>query len=125
VKSNLDSGIPAAIQRMAIAALEGPQDGIDEQNTIYQQRRDRLTHALREVGLRVASPKASLYVWAGLPPGVESTSFAERLLEECAIVVTPGIGYGRNGEGYVRLSLTVPDERLDEGLRRLRAFRFE
>jgi LL-diaminopimelate aminotransferase len=125
VKSNLDSGIPAAIQRMAIAALRGPQDSILEQNRIYQRRRDRLIHVLREIGLRVTPPKASLYIWAGLPPEVDSTSFAERLLEECGIVVTPGSGYGASGEGYVRLSLTVPDERLEEGVRRLQTFRLE
>jgi LL-diaminopimelate aminotransferase len=125
VKSNLDSGIPAAIQRMAIAALEGPQHSIHDQNRIYEQRRDRLVPALRDIGLRVTPPRASLYVWAGLPAGIESTPFAERLLEECAIVVTPGIGYGRHGEGYVRLSLTVPNDRLDEGVERLQGFRLE
>jgi LL-diaminopimelate aminotransferase len=125
VKSNLDSGIPAAIQRMAIAALEGPQESVEKQNATYERRRDRLVEALHEIGLRVTPPKASLYIWAGLPPEVDSTSFAERLLEECGIVVTPGIGYGANGEGYVRLSLTVPDERLEEGVRRLQGFRLE
>ena len=123
VKSNLDSGIPAAIQRMAIAAAEGPQDSIAEQNAIYQRRRDKLVEALRGIGLRVTPPKASLYIWAGLPEGVGSIDFAGRLLDDTGVVVTPGIGYGRNGEGYVRLSLTVPDDRLDEGIRRLQGWR--
>ena len=123
VKSNLDSGIPAAIQRMAIAAAEGPQDSIDEHNAIYQRRRDKLVEALRGIGLRVTPPKASLYIWAGLPEGVGSIDFAGRLLDDTGVVVTPGIGYGRNGEGYVRLSLTVPDDRLDEGIRRLQGWR--
>ncbi len=70
-------------------------------------------------------PKASLYVWAGLPGGMKSVEFAERVLDQTGVVVTPGIGYGRNGEGYVRLSLSVPDERLDEGIRRLQDFRWE
>ncbi len=122
VKSNLDSGIPAAIQRMAIAAAEGPQESIDEQNAIYQRRRDRLVEALRGIGLRVTPPKASLYIWAGLRKGDGSIDFAERLLDETGVVVTPGIGYGQNGEGYVRLSLTVPDDRLDEGIRRLQGW---
>ena len=123
VKSNLDSGIPAAIQRMAIAAAEGPQDSIAEQNAIYQRRRDKLVEALRGIGLRVTPPKASLYIWAGLPEGVGSIDFAGRLLDDTGVVVTPGIGYGQNGEGYVRLSLTVPDDRLDEGIRRLQGWR--
>ncbi|MGD0765005.1 MAG: LL-diaminopimelate aminotransferase [Dehalococcoidia bacterium] len=119
VKSNLDSGIPQAIQRMAIAALEGPQDCIAEHNAVYQRRRDRLVEALRSMGLRVRLPKASLYVWARVPAGFTSASFAERLLDDLAIVVTPGTGYGACGEGFVRLSLTLPDDRLEEGLRRL------
>jgi LL-diaminopimelate aminotransferase len=139
VKSNIDSGVPNAIQRMAIAALEGPQDCIEEHKRIYQRRRDRLVEALCAIGLRVTRPKAGLYLWAGLPlpaparragggrrgDGVSSIEFAERLLEETGVVVTPGVGYGRQGEGYVRLSLTVPDDRLEEGVRRLQAWRWE
>jgi LL-diaminopimelate aminotransferase len=125
VKSNLDSGIPNAIQRMAIAAMEGPQDCIEEHNRIYQRRRDLLVAALRDIGLRVTPPKASLYVWAGLPDGAGSIEFAARLLDATGVVVTPGVGYGKQGEGYVRLSLTVPDERLEEGVRRLRDWRWD
>jgi LL-diaminopimelate aminotransferase len=125
VKTNLDSGIPQAIQRMAIAALDGPQDCIDEHNRIYQRRRDKLVDALREIGLRVITPKASLYVWAGLPGAISSIDFAERVLEQTGVVVTPGVGYGKQGEGYVRLSVTVPDQRLEEGIQRLRAFRWD
>jgi LL-diaminopimelate aminotransferase len=123
VKSNLDSGVPQAIQRMAIAALRGPQDCIAEHNALYQRRRDRLVPVLREMGLRVTPPKASLYVWAGLPGGTTSVEFATRLLEDLAVVVTPGVGYGQAGERYVRLSLTIPDEQLEEGLRRLKGWR--
>jgi len=123
VKSNLDSGIPQAIQRMAIAALEGPQDCIAEHNAIYQRRRDRLVAALAGMGLKVRPPKASLYLWARLPEGRTSLEFASRLLDDIGVVVTPGIGYGPHGEGYVRLSLTVPDERLEDGLRRLAGWR--
>lgn len=119
VKSNLDSGIPQAIQRMAIAAMEGPQDVIAEHNGIYQRRRDRVVAALRGLGLHVEPPKASLYIWARLPEGERSIDFAGRLLDDTGVVVTPGIGYGERGEGYVRLSLTTPDDRVDEGLRRL------
>jgi LL-diaminopimelate aminotransferase len=123
VKSNLDSGVPQAIQRMAIAALEGPQDCIDEHNAVYQRRRDRLVEALRAIGLTVQPPKASLYVWARLPQGYTSLGFATRLLDDVGVVVTPGVGYGAAGEGYVRLSLTIPDDQLEEGLRRLKGWR--
>jgi LL-diaminopimelate aminotransferase len=123
VKSNLDSGVPQAVQRMAITALEGPQDCIEEHNRVYQRRRDRLVGALQGLGLRLTPPKASLYVWARVPEGTTSVQFATRLLEEAGVVVTPGIGYGPSGEGYVRLSLTLPDERLEEGVRRLEALR--
>ncbi len=123
VKSNLDSGIPQAIQRMAIAALEGPQECIEEHNRVYQRRRDRLVSALRGLGLRVSPPKASLYVWARVPDGTTSVQYATRVLDEAGVVVTPGTGYGPSGEGYVRLSLTLPDERLEEGVRRLEGLR--
>jgi LL-diaminopimelate aminotransferase len=119
VKSNLDSGIPQAIQRMAIAALDGPQDVIAEHNAIYERRRDRLVAALSKAGLRLRVPKASLYLWARVPEGMTSVQFATRLLDEVGVVVTPGIGYGPTGEGYVRLSVTVPDDRLEEGVRRI------
>lgn len=119
VKSNIDSGIPQAIQRMAIEAVYGPQDSIHEHNVIYQRRRDRIVSVLARMGLSVDVPKGSLYVWAGLPDGIKSADFAARLIEECSVVVTPGRGYGEQGEGYIRLSLTTPDDRLEEGLSRL------
>ena len=122
VKSNLDSGIPQAIQYAAIAALTGPQDCIEEHNTIYQRRRDLLLQTLSQIGLRARPPRASLYIWARIPKGYTSIGFATTLLEEAGIVVTPGIGYGKCGEGYIRLSLTVPDERLEEAAARLRAW---
>ena len=80
VKSNIDSGIPQAIQRMAIEAVYGPQDCIDEHNAIYQRRRDRMVEVLRKTGLEVDTPKASLYVWAKLPDGVKSAYYAARLI---------------------------------------------
>jgi LL-diaminopimelate aminotransferase len=123
VKSNIDSGIPQAIQRMAIEAVYGPQDCIDEHNAIYQRRRDRMVEGLRAIGLEVDVPKASLYIWAKLPPGVTSSDYAARLIEDCSVVVTPGRGYGLNGEGYIRLSVTTPDDRIEEGLRRLAAWK--
>jgi len=122
VKSNLDSGIPQAIQYAAIEALTGPQDCIDEHNTIYQRRRDLLLQTLDQIGLKARPPRASLYIWAKLPEDSTSLGFATTLLEEAGIVVTPGIGYGKCGEGYIRLSLTIPDHRLEEAVVRLRAW---
>ena len=122
VKSNIDSGIPQAIQRMAIAALEGDQGVIATNNAHLQDRRDRVVAALEKIGLRVPTPKASLYVWARVPEGRSSAEFAADLLEQQAVVVTPGRGYGEAGEGYIRLSLTVPDAQLEEGVRRIGEF---
>jgi LL-diaminopimelate aminotransferase len=119
IKSNVDSGINQAVQRMAITALEGPQDCIEEHNAIYQRRRDRVVEALQACGMRVQAPKASLYVWARVPDGFKSAELAARLIEDIGVVVTPGSGYGQYGEGYVRLSLTTADERVEEGVRRL------
>jgi LL-diaminopimelate aminotransferase len=123
VKSNIDSGIPQAIQRMAIEAVYGPQECIDEHNAIYQRRRDRMVQSLRNIGLEVDVPRASLYVWAKLPQGVTSAEYAARLIEDISVVVTPGRGYGLNGEGYIRLSVTTPDDRMEEGLRRLEGWK--
>jgi len=123
LKSNLDSGIPQAIQYAAIEALTGPQDCIEEHNAIYQRRRDLIVETLNKIGLDTKPPKASLYIWAQIPRGYTSVEFANDLLEQVGVVVTPGIGYGRNGEGYVRLSLTLPDASLVKGLSRLAAWR--
>jgi LL-diaminopimelate aminotransferase len=108
---------------MAIAALEGPQDCIDEHNAAYQRRRDRLVEALRAMGLAVQPPKASLYLWVRVPEGQTSIGFATCLLDDLGVVVTPGVGYGAAGEGYVRLSLTIPDDQLEEGVRRLKGWK--
>ena len=122
VKSNLDSGIPQAIQRAAIEALTGPQDCIAEHNAIYQRRRDVLLQTLGEMGLTARPPQACLYIWARVPDGYTSIAYATALLDEVGVVVTPGIGYGKCGEGYIRISLTVPDHRLDEAATRLKAW---
>jgi LL-diaminopimelate aminotransferase len=119
VKSNLDSGVPQAIQYMGIEALNTTDDWIDERNAVYQRRRDRVLEVLSEIGLEFDPPKASLYVWARVPDGFSSGDFAEQLLDQCDIVVTPGAGYGSYGEGYIRFSLTIPDDQLEEGLNRL------
>jgi LL-diaminopimelate aminotransferase len=120
IKDNVDSGINQAIQRMAITALEGPQDAIDAHNAVYQKRRDKVVDALRSIGLRVDPPKASLYIWAHVPEGFTSADFATRMIEEIGVVVTPGTGYGQYGEGFIRLSITTPDERVDQAVQRIR-----
>ncbi|MBE9512976.1 MAG: LL-diaminopimelate aminotransferase [Chloroflexi bacterium] len=119
VKSNMDSGIPQAIQYAGIEALTGPQESIQEQNAKYQKRRDLVVDMLNRIGVEARSPKAGLYVWAKVPGGYTSVDFADDLLEQVGVVVTPGIGYGKSGEGYVRLSLTISDADLVKGLSRL------
>ena len=121
-KSNLDSGIPQAIQLAAIEGLTGPQDSIAERNVIYERRRDRLVEALKQVGIQPFVPKATFYIWAKVPPGYTSVGLVAELLDEANIAVTPGTGYGSAGEGYIRLSITLPDERLEEGVQRLLAW---
>jgi LL-diaminopimelate aminotransferase len=123
VKSNLDSGIPQAIQYAAIEALTGAQDCIQEHNAIYQRRRDLVVDMLNSIGLDAESPKAGLYVWAKVPRGYTSADLATDLLEKVGVVVTPGVIYGKSGEGYVRLSLTISDEGLVKGLSRLSGWR--
>ena len=120
LKTNLDSGIFNAIQRAAIAALEGPMDFLTDQLKVFTERRDRAVQGLREAGLDAWTPNGSFYLWVPVPSGDSSTSFATRLLDDAAVVVAPGNGYGERGEGYVRFSLTLPDDELDEGIARIR-----
>ncbi|MGZ8599520.1 MAG: LL-diaminopimelate aminotransferase [Actinomycetota bacterium] len=119
VKTNLDSGQFTAVQRAAIAALEGPQDHLDELRATYQRRRDLIVGTLNELGWSLKPPLGSCYVWVPVPEGDTSASFADRLLDVAGVFVAPGSGYGAGGEGYVRFSLTVPDDRLAEAMDRL------
>ncbi len=119
IKSNLDSGVPNAIQYMGMEAMELSQNAIDERNAIYEHRRDRVVQTLRDIGLDAIPPKASLYVWTRIPEGFTSAEFTALLLDEADIVVTPGNGYGEYGEGYIRLSLTINNEDMEKGLARL------
>ena len=120
LKTNVDSGLFEAIQVAAVAALEGPADPLEEMNRTYTRRRDLVVETLRAIGVDVASPKGTIYVWAPVPEGHSSTSFAEMVLEEAAVVISPGSMYGRGGEGFFRISLTTPDDRLVEALERMR-----
>jgi LL-diaminopimelate aminotransferase len=123
LKSNLDSGIPQAIQYMAIEAINGPQDCVAEHNAVYQRRRDLIIEVLERIGLKATPPKAGLYIWAKVPNGYNSVDFTADLLDQVGVAVTPGVGYGKSGEGYVRLSLTIPDASLVKGLSRLSGWR--
>jgi LL-diaminopimelate aminotransferase len=119
VKNNLDSGQFTAIQDAAIAALTGPQDSIAQLCAIYQRRRDLVLATLGRLGIDCQSPQATIYVWAKVPAGHTSESFAAELLQRAHVIVTPGNGYGPDGEGYMRISMTTPDARLQEALRRI------
>ena len=119
VKNNLDSGQFTAIQDAAIAALDGPQECVEEMCALYQHRRDAVVAALRGLGMECTAPKATIYVWAKVPAGHTSESFATELLERAHVIVTPGSGYGGGGEGYIRISLTTPDHDLQEAIRRI------
>lgn len=119
LKTNVDSGMFGAVQRAAVAALTGSQECVREMCRVYRRRRDLLVTALRTVGMHVDPPKGTIYLWVPVPDGYTSASFTQQVLEQADVVVTPGAAYGPSGEGYIRLSLTVPDDRLEEAVRRI------
>jgi LL-diaminopimelate aminotransferase len=119
LKSNLDSGLFEAVQHAASVALTEERDFPRQMSAIYARRRDLLVEALAQIGLDVEPPKATPYFWVRVPEGHTSASFASLVLDEANVVVSPGPSYGPSGEGFVRLSLTVPDERLEEAVRRI------
>ncbi|HEY7355380.1 MAG TPA: LL-diaminopimelate aminotransferase [Ktedonobacterales bacterium] len=119
LKTNIDTGIFRPLQYAAIEALALPPEWIAERNLIYQRRRDVLVAACNRLGLQVETPRASLYLWPRIPPGQTSKEFAFALLDRIGVFVTPGTNFGPGGEGYLRLSLTVPDDRLEEAIARL------
>jgi len=120
LKTNVDSGLFEAIQMAGVAALEGPGEPMEKTNGIYTRRRDLVVSALREIGVEVPSPKGTIYVWAPVPEGHTSTSFCELVLEEAAVVISPGSMYGPSGEGFFRIALTAPDDRIEEAVERMR-----
>jgi len=120
LKSNIDSGQFQAIQYAAIKGLTGPKGQVQEMKKIYQERRDIMVDALNSMGWNLEKPKATFYVWAPVPEGHTSESFAELVLEKAGVVITPGTGYGENGAGYFRIALTVSKERMMEALDRMK-----
>jgi LL-diaminopimelate aminotransferase len=121
LKTNIDSGMFEAVQLAAAAALDGGDDAAREMSAVYQRRRDLVCDALRDIGVDVTPPKGTIYVWAPVPDGHTSASYCELVLDESAVVLSPGSAYGPNGEGFFRISLTVADERLSEAVERLRS----
>ena len=123
VKSNIDTGIFQAVQAAAVAALSEDQAWLGERNTIYQARRDLVLEGLRGTGLRAATPRAGLYVWAAIPAGTTSGGFADQLLVQTGVSVTPGSAFGEHGEGYIRISLGIDTDRLSSAMQRIAAFK--
>jgi len=125
LKSNMDNGVFTAMQWAGAAALDGyDRPEIHDLRAMYRRRRDCLVTALEKAGLEVNRPEATFYVWVTCPGGLDSMTFADRLLAEADIVATPGIGYGPHGEGFVRFALTVPEEKLEEAAGRIAGLSF-
>jgi LL-diaminopimelate aminotransferase len=120
LKTNVDSGLFEAIQMASVAALQGPSGPMERMNETYTRRRDLVVSALREIGVVVNPPQGTIYVWAPVPESHTSTSFCELVLEEAAVVVSPGSMYGPSGEGFFRIALTTPDDRIEEAVERMR-----
>ncbi|MDO8580315.1 MAG: LL-diaminopimelate aminotransferase [Candidatus Omnitrophota bacterium] len=121
VKSNFDSGVFQAIQVAGIAALQSPPEIIEDMRSAYQERRDYFINGLRSLGWKVPPPKATFYVWAKIPKGFsDSMETAKAFLDKADIVATPGLGFGDAGEGYIRMTLTVSKERINQAIDRLR-----
>ncbi len=123
LKTNIDSGLFDAVQLAGVAALSPDTDGDKaEMNALYTRRRDLVVRALHDIGVNVAPPKATIYIWAPIPEGFASSAeYCEHVLDEAGVVVSPGGAYGPNGEGFFRISLTTPDDRLLEAVERLGA----
>jgi LL-diaminopimelate aminotransferase len=121
LKTNIDSGLFEAVQLAGIAALSPDADGdVKEMNALYTRRRDLVIDALEKIGVDVTPPKGTIYIWAPVPAGFDSAAaYCEHVLEQAAVVISPGGAYGPNGEGFFRISLTTPDDRLLEAVERL------
>src|SRR5438309_1016284 len=123
LKTNIDSGLFEAVQLAAVAALEPDTDSeVASMNELYRRRRDLVCEALRKIGVDVHPPRGTIYIWAPVPAGFSnSAAYCEHVLERAAVVLSPGAIYGPAGEGWFRISLTTPDDRLMEAVERLGA----
>lgn len=121
LKGHLDSGVFQAVQLAAVEALRKGSEAAAENRRIFQERRDVLVKGLRKIGWDIPVPKATFYVWLPVPPGYTSSELCMKLLEGAGVVVTPGVGFGPNGEGYIRMAITVPVTRLEEAVKRIKA----
>lgn len=119
VKSNVDSGVFQPVQEAAILALEHAEEFLGPIREVYQERRDTLLHGLHQAGFELPAPRATFYVWLPVPGGWSSADFTARLLDEAGIVTTPGNGFGEPGEGFIRMTLCSPADRLKEAVQRL------
>jgi LL-diaminopimelate aminotransferase len=119
VKSNVDSGQFTAIQQAAMEAMLGPQDDVAEMREIYQRRRDMVLETLPSIGLSARRSAGTIYVWARIPEGYTSAEYAGLVLDKAGVIMPAGSAYGPDGEGYVRISLATPDDRLAEALQRM------
>ncbi|MCX7942674.1 MAG: LL-diaminopimelate aminotransferase [Dictyoglomaceae bacterium] len=122
IKTNVDSGVFQAIQYAGITALNNLRDHPKDSSKIYQRRRDMVLSAFEDLGIPIIPPKGTFYVWVPVPEGFTSTDFSALLLEEVGVLVVPGIGYGDYGEGYIRISTTIREDRLITALERIRNF---
>jgi alanine-synthesizing transaminase len=125
VKSYLDYGAFTPIQAAACAALNGPQDIVESNRLLYQKRRDVMVEAFGRAGWDIPSPRASMFAWAPLPPALRemgSLEFSKQLLVHAEVAVAPGVGYGEDGEGYVRIAMVENEQRLRQAARNIRRY---
>jgi LL-diaminopimelate aminotransferase len=120
IKTNLDSGVFMAVQDAAVAALTGSDDCVEEMRRIYQKRQALTLAGLQEIGLQAERPHATFYLWVPVPAKYTSSELTTRMIREAGVVPTPGVGFGTHGEGFIRLSLTVDDQRIREAIERLK-----
>lgn len=120
LKTNIDSGVFQAIQEAGIEALSGSQESVEEMKKVFTRRRDLVVDGLLSIGIKVPRPLGTFYIWAHVPKGFTSAEFAEMLIEKVGVVVTPGSGFGEEGEGYFRISITTGEDRIKEGVKRLK-----
>ena len=120
LKTNIDSGVFQAIQEAGVEALTGSQDSVERMKKVFVKRRDLVVDGLSSMGIKVRKPLATFYIWARVPAGFTSADFTEMVIEKAGVVVTPGSGFGEEGEGYFRISITTPEERIAEAIERLK-----